>query len=78
MAELAKLREITLDGCSMSVQDIDAFQLAIFNQTTVNVERISFLQEDDPPQRSYPLPHEQYWTDRMRKELDRGFCIEFS
>lgn len=43
VAELAKLREITLDECVMDVLEVQDLFLAIFKQDVVNIERITVI-----------------------------------
>lgn len=78
MSELARLREITLHDCEMSVEAVQDLLLAIFKQDVVNLERFTVVGSSSDLELARVQAEPHFWTTFLRRELKRDVCVECS
>lgn len=79
--ELSKLREITLDKCSMDEGQLEALLVTIFEQEVVNVERVTAISEvggGEIARRLYASVHPTIHMERLNRRLNGDFCVFFT
>lgn len=75
VAELSKLREITLNKCAMGAHQLEALFLALFEQDVVNVERITIASEVMENTYTCAPVDPIFWMDKLNRGLKGGFCV---